>query len=239
MIASGKPHFFSIWALLLALGTAFGAEDSVPYARIAMPIPDSGVDQRIRDVATLKFGRVRVNQAGYRRVDDSLGMAKFYYVSRAIPVTAFSVIDTATKLVIGTGTMVDKGFKSGSKMSIWASNWAGLTSGGDVKYKLTSDGQGTTIAASQVYEGTLPTNLQEGHYYRVIVGTDTSVAFLVSNNLYGHVRDALLKFMGINRSGDGPSWFNAPSHLKDRYLARPSNPGAYKGAWYDCGEHLK
>lgn len=227
-------------ALLAAAAVAFGqARDPVPYAPIAMTMPDSGVPHKVRDSATLKFGRVRVNQAGYRRVDDSLGMAKFYYVSRPVPVTTFTVYDTTAKMPAGGGTLVDKGFKSGSKMEIWASNWAGLTSGGDVRYKMTSDGQGTTIAASQVFEGTLPTDLQAGHYYRVIVGTDTSVAFLVSNNIYGHVRDALLKFIGINRSGDGPSWFHAPSHLKDGYLAKPSSPGAYKGGWYDCGDHLK
>jgi len=224
---------------LSTLSVPVGAADPVPYAPIAMPIKDSGVDQKVRDIATLKFGRVRVNQAGYRRVDDSLGMAKFYYVSRAIPPTTFTVYDTTAHAVAGTGTLVDKGFKSGSKMEIWASNWAGLTAGGDVRYKLTSNGQGTTITAAQTYEGTLPTDLQSGHYYRVIVGPDTSVAFLISNNIYGHVRDALLKFLGINRSGDGPSWFHAPSHQKDGYLAKPSAPGAYKGGWYDCGDHLK
>ena len=225
--------------LLLATLCAGQAREPVPYAPIAMAMPDSGIPQKVRDSATMQFGRVRVNQAGYRRVDVSLGMAKFYYVSRPAGVTTFTVYDTTSKQPAGGGTLSDKGFKSGSKMSVWASNWAGLTSGGDVRYRMTSDGQGTTIAASQVYEGTLPTDLKEGHYYRVIVGTDTSVAFLVSDNIYGHVRDALLKFMGINRSGDGPSWFHAPSHLKDGFLARPSNPGAYKGGWYDCGDHLK
>lgn len=227
-------------ALLVAATVAFGqAQDPVPYAPIAMTMPDSGIPQKVRDSATMKFGRVRVNQAGYRLVDVKASMAKFYYVSRPVPAATFTLYDTTTKMPAGGGPLVDKGFKSGSKMSIVASNWAGLTAGGDVRYKMTSDGQGTTIAASQVFEGTLPSDLQEGHYYRVIVGTDTSVAFLVSNNIYGHVRDALLKFMGINRSGDGPSWFHAPSHLKDGYLARPSNPGAYKGGWYDCGDHLK
>ncbi|MBK9576740.1 MAG: glycoside hydrolase family 9 protein [Fibrobacteres bacterium] len=135
--------------------------------------------------------------------------------------------------------MSSKGFNSGSKISIRASRWAGLVSGGDTAYMLSSDKMGTSIPKSPVQEGTLPATLQEGHSYRVVVGKDTSAAFLVSDSIYGYVRDNVLKFYGINRSGDGPSWFHAPSHLTDGQLARPSNPGAYKGGWYDCGDHLK
>jgi hypothetical protein len=226
---------------LLAVFSALAswAADPVPYAPIAMPLKDSGVDQRVRDSATLKIGRVRVNQAGYRRSDDSLGMAKFYYLQRSSTVTSFTVLDTTTHTVAGTGTLTDKGFKSSSSIEVKASNWAGLVSGGDTRYTMTSAGLGKTVASTETYEGVLPTNLVEGHYYRVAVGVDTSVAFLVGEATYGYVRDAVLKFFGINRSGDGPSWFHAPSHLMDGYLATPSSPGAYKGGWYDCGDHLK
>lgn len=222
---------------LLALAGASGVHaDPMPYAPIAMPLKDSGVDQKVRDSATLKFGRVRLNQAGYRTMDVALGTAMFYYVGTGL---TFTVLDTATHASVGTGTLTDKGFKSGSSMEIKASNWAGLVAGGDTRYTLTSGQLGTTIASTETYEGTLPATLQEGHYYRVAVGKDTSVPFLVSNNIYGYVRDGVLKYFGIARSGDGPSWFHAPSHLKDGYLATPSNPGAYKGGWYDCGDHLK
>ena len=127
---------------LLAVFSALAswAADPVPYAPIAMPLKDSGVDQRVRDSATLKIGRVRVNQAGYRRSDDSLGMAKFYYLQRSSTVTSFTVLDTTTHTVAGTGTLTDKGFKSSSSIEVKASNWAGLVSGGDTRYTMTSAG---------------------------------------------------------------------------------------------------
>lgn len=210
--------------------------DRAPYALIANPLRDSGATQRFRDSLTLQIGRVRVNQAGYRTMDVQANMAKFYYMGAA---TAFTVIDTAGKTPAGGGILTSKGFNSGSKIAVRASRWAGLVSGGDTSYVLSSDKMGTSIAKSPVQEGTLPVSLLQGHSYRVVVGKDTSGVFLVSDSLYGYVRDNVLKFYGINRSGDGPSWFHAPSHLTDGQLARPSKPGAYKGGWYDCGDHLK
>ncbi|QQS05773.1 MAG: glycoside hydrolase family 9 protein [Fibrobacterota bacterium] len=223
-------------SLLLPVSVSAQAVDRLPYARIAEALRDSGPTQRFRDSLTLQIGRVRVNQAGYRTMDVQVNMAKFYYMGAA---TAFTVFDTAGKTPAGGGALSSKGFNSGSKISIRASRWAGLVSGGDTAYMLSSDKMGTSIPKSPVQEGTLPATLQEGHSYRVVVGKDTSAAFLVSDSIYGYVRDNVLKFYGINRSGDGPSWFHAPSHLTDGQLARPSNPGAYKGGWYDCGDHLK
>jgi hypothetical protein len=209
----------------------------MPYAPIANPIPDSGIDQRVRDSATMKPSRIRLNQAGYRTVDVTEGLAKFYYVGTNL---AFKVIDSATKLPAGTGSLVAKGFNSGTKMSVRASNWAGTVAGGDTRYLMSTDALGTTIPSTGVMEGTLPTTgLVEGGRYRIVIGTDTSHTFLVSNNIYGMVRDGVLKFFGANRSGAGPSWFHAPSHTKDGTLAVPSAPGAYQGGWYDCGDHLK
>ena len=208
----------------------------MPYDSIANIYPDSGVDQRVRDSLTLKPKRIRLNQAGYRTQDVKDAMAKFYYVGTAL---VFDVMDTATKKVVGNGTLTSKGFSSGTKFSVKASTWAGTVAGGDTRYTMSTDGLKTTIAATDVMEGTLPTTLVEGGVYKIIIGADTSYSFIVSANVYGMVRDGVMKFFGINRSGNGNSWFHAPSHMKDGTMATPSAPGAYTGGWYDCGDHLK
>lgn len=163
-------------------------------------------------------------------------MAKFYYVGSSL---AFSVWDTTSKTLVGNGTLASKGFTSGTKFSVKASNWAGTVSGGDTRYVMSTDGLKTTIPAAGVMEGTLPTTLVEGGVYRIIVGTDTSHTFVVSSNIYGMVRDGVLKFFGANRSGNNNSWLHPASHTKDGTMATPSAPGAYTGGWYDCGDHLK
>jgi hypothetical protein len=221
----------------LASVVVFGqARDPAPYAPIGNPLPISGVDQKVRDSLTLKPSRVRVNQAGYRVVEVKASMAKFYYVGVG---STFQVIDSATRIVVGGANLSSKGFNSATKFGVKASTWAGRVAGGDTRYTMSTDGLRSSIASSPVMEGTLPTTLLEGGKYRVVVGADTSATFFVSDSLYGMVRDGILKFFGIQRSGDGPSWFHPPSHTKDGAMDVPSAPGVYKGGWYDCGDHLK
>jgi len=232
---------FEKFKIVFLLGLVFGvgvhAIEPMPYDPIANIYPDSGVSQKTRDSLTLKPKRIRLNQAGYRTQDVAAGMAKFYYVGSALQ---FNVIDTVTKTVVGTGTLTGKGFNSGTKFSTQATIWAGGPNGDqDLAYKMSTDGLGTTIPSSPVMEGTLPTSLVEGGVYKIQVGTDTSFSFVVTDNLYGMVRDGVIKYFGIVRSGPGPSWFHAPSHMKDGTMATPSAPGAYTGGWYDCGDHLK
>lgn len=207
-----------------------------PYDSIATVYPDSGVDQKVRDSLTLKPKRIRLNQAGYRTLEVKDGLAKFYYVGAAL---AFDVIDTATHASAGGGVLTPKGFKSGTRFSVKASNWAGTVAGGDLRYSLNTTTMRTSIDTADVMEGTLPTTLREGGVYRIVVGGDSSFPFIVSSNVYGMVRDGILKYFGIARSGNGESWFHAASHMKDGAIDTPSVPGAYTGGWYDCGDHLK
>jgi hypothetical protein len=95
-------------------------------------------------------------------------------------------------------------------------------SGGDTKYILQS-----TEKSGTVYEGELP-DLPDGRY-RIVAGGDTSAPFIIRYDVYNMVKDALLKFYGVNRCGDSKSWFHPPCHLKD----------AVTGGWHDCGDHLK
>jgi hypothetical protein len=136
---------FLAGSLLFPQAALAQAVDRAPYALIANPLRDSGATQRFRDSLTLQIGRVRVNQAGYRTMDVQANMAKFYYMGAG---TAFTVIDTAGKTPAGGGILTSKGFNSGSKIAVRASRWAGLVSGGDTSYMLSSDKMGTSIAKS-------------------------------------------------------------------------------------------
>jgi hypothetical protein len=115
--------------------------------------------------------------------------------------------------------------------------------GGDPKTGYPKTG---TVVTGTLHEGSLPANLLPGRY-RITFGNQESVLFTVSPNVYGMVRDASLMFFGTQRSGDGQSWFHAPSHLWDGWLfdttgtvvGKDFYKGALSGGWYDCGDHLK
>lgn len=190
--------------------------DPLPYAPIANPLPDT-MDQLYRDSVNLKFSPIRINQAGYRPQDSKY----FYYVGSAGAQSSFNVIDE-NGMNVGTGTLVTTGQTTSAKLKIRASNNATLVSGGDTRYIIESKEFSGTIL-----EGRLP-DLPPGKY-RVVVKSDTSHSFVIDEKVYSWVRDALLKFYGVNRCGDSQSWFHPACHLKD----------AATGGWHDCGDHLK
>ncbi|MDQ3003131.1 MAG: glycoside hydrolase family 9 protein, partial [Fibrobacterota bacterium] len=190
-------------------------QDPQPYAAIANPMPDT-LDQKSRDSANLILSPIRVNQAGYLPGEDN----GFYYIGTA---TQFTVHDAQTQVQVASGTLIPKGFSTSGSYSVRASNNASLVTGGDNRYTLAG-----TPVAGPVQEGRLPKTLSEGRYTLKINGA-VSAPFLVHKETYAYVRDALLKFFGVQRSGNSESWFHGPSHLKD----------GVPGGWYDCGDHLK
>lgn len=191
--------------------------DPLPYAAIANPLPDT-MNQLYRDSVNLKFSPIRINQAGYRPQDDKF----FYYVASSGAPSSFKVIDNTTGTTVGTGTLTSTSYKCPGQLKIRASNNAQIMGGGDTRYTMESK-----VYDGSLYTGQLPT-LNPGTY-RVIVGSDTSAKFVVDEKLYGWVRDALIKFFGINRCGKDNSWFHKDCHLQD----------AIVGGWHDCGDHLK
>ncbi|MBN1306580.1 MAG: glycoside hydrolase family 9 protein [Chitinispirillaceae bacterium] len=197
-----------------ALVSAQLVSDPLPYAPIANPLPDT-MDQLYRDSINLKFSTIRINQAGYRPQDKKY----FYYIGSGG--SSFSVINE-TGTSVGNGTLQSTGSSVSSQLKIKASNNAQLVHNGDTRYTMESQ----TYAGS-ISEGRLPP-LAPG-VYRVVVGSTTSAPFVVDERLYSWVRDALLKFYGVNRCGDSQSWFHPPCHLKDPVT----------GGWHDCGDHLK
>ena len=202
--------------LLIVPLTAQIVSDPLPYAPIANPLPDT-LNQLKRDSLNLKISRVRVNQAGYR-----VGDAKyFYYIATTAPST-YRAIDLATGTIAATGALVSTGATSSGQLHIRASNNAQLMGGGDTRYIMDSQ-----IIDGTVYEGKLPA-LPVGRY-RVVVASDTSAKFVVDDRIYSWVKDAVLKFFGINRCGPSNSWFHKDCHVQD----------GVTGGWHDCGDHLK
>ena len=197
------------------IASAQGIPDPLPYAQIANPLPDT-MDQLYRDSVNLKISRVRVNQAGYRPQDSKY----FYYIANGAA-SSYKVID-ASGSTVTTGSLTSTNQTSSGQLRIKASNNAQLITGGDTRYIMESP-----EISGTVFEGLLP-DLAPGRY-RVIVNSDTSADFVIDERLYSWVRDALLKFYGVNRCGDTHSWFHGACHLKD----------AVTGGWHDCGDHLK
>lgn len=188
-------------------------QDPMPYAPIAVPF-DEYEDQQVRDSANLRFSPIRINQAGYRPQDRKY----FYHVGSA---SVFSVIDN-NGTTVGSGTLTSTGLSTKSQLSIRASSSSLLVSGGDTRYTMTSP-----VDTGALYQGIIP-DLAEGTY-RIKVDSAVSAPFIIHHGVYNMVKDALLKFYGINRCGDSKSWFHPACHLHDPVT----------GGWHDCGDHLK
>ncbi|MDG5816341.1 glycoside hydrolase family 9 protein [Chitinispirillales bacterium ANBcel5] len=194
-------------------------QDPRSYEQISLPLPDT-LDQLYRDSATIQIGRVRVNQAGYRPQDNKY----FYYVaSQGSSPSQFSVIEYNSGDMVATGQLIPRNTEVAGQMRIRASNNAQITTGGDTRYEMESE-----LVEGALYEGMIPESVGPGRYI-IRVGTDESVPFRIDERIYSWVRDAAIKFPGVNRCGDSDSWFHPACHLQD-----PT-----PGGWHDCGDHLK
>jgi len=246
VIASGKPHHLPFWGVLFAL-VASAFADPMPYDSIGNPLnklpATNRFIQRKGDSLNVVPNRVRVNQAGYRQRDVAAGYAKFYYVGTGI---AFDVVNMAGSKV-ASGTLAPKGGVTVSgQINPYASNSAEHANNGEGDYKTGYPMTGTVVSGT-LMQGVLPATLPTGKYI-IKVGADTSVPFVVSDNVYAMARDAAIKFFGVARSGDYQSWFHPASHTWDGWLydtTAKNADGTFKykgtltGGWYDCGNHLK
>ncbi len=201
----------------LFMASQLFAQDPLPYAPIANPLPDT-LDVLLRDSATIKIGRVRVNQAGYRPQDKKY----FYYVGEGQ--SSFSVINMESGQTVATGSLSPKGAESSGQISMECYYNATLPD----KSKLLRYNLLGPDVTGPIYEGMIPENVGTGRY-KIRVGQDESTPFVIDERVYSWVRDAALKFFGVNRCGDSESWFHPACHTKD----------AVTGGWHDCGDHLK
>lgn len=207
-------------------------------------IPDS-LNQAYRDAQNLRIGRIRVNQAGYLPDDPEM---EFYYVSAGTCAETYSIVDLEGNEVATGGTFVSSGLKTSSSWNIKAGTDAATPNQG--RYTSSADAPSGTVCVGNLVQ--LAGGLAKDTRYRIKVLKQYSSTFIISERVYSMVRDALLKFYGVNRSGNSESWFHKPSHTKDgggpvvnnitagapAGLISPKE-GDLQGGWYDCGDHLK
>ena len=201
-------------------------------------MPDT-LDQAYLDAINTKISPIRVNQAGYLQSDKE---RQFYYVGTA---TKFEVVDAAGKSLKTKvkGTFTPSGVETASDWTIVAGTSYATA---DIKrYKVDFTGQSGIIQIGNIPESA-PTDTR----LRIKVGDDISSTFIISDDVYTMAKDATLKFLGIQRSGNSESWFHGPSHVKDgagkvvigneatKSSIKPK-AGDLQGGWYDCGDHLK
>ena len=208
------------------------------YAPNAL-IPDT-LNQAYLDAINYRMSPIRINQAGYLEKDLE---RQFYYVGSA---TTFEVVDVNGKSLSPavTGTLKSSGQTTTSDWTIIAGTNAATND--QKRYQVDIKGQSGTIMIGNIPQG-IPTETR----LRIKVGNDISSTFIISDNVYSMVKDAALKFYGINRSGNGESWFHPASHTKDgggpvvtgaddvRGPFNASLAGTLEGGYYDCGDHLK
>ena len=203
-------------------------------------IPDS-LNQAYRDAQNLRIGRIRINQAGYLPEDPE---KQFYYVSAGTCGETYSVVDLEGNEVFTGGTFTNSGKSTGSSWDIKAGTDAATNDQG--RYTASATGPSGKVCIGNL---TQAAGLEMNTRYRVKVLNQYSATFIISDKVYSMVRDATLKFYGINRSGNSESWFHKPSHTKDgagkfvkgvgAVAGFTPKEGALQGGWYDCGDHLK
>ena len=204
-------------------------------------IPDT-LNQAYLDAINVNMSPIRVNQAGYMESDPE---KQFYYIGTA---TEFEVVDKDGKSLSPkvTGPLDPTGHSISSDWTIIAGTNAATND--QKRYQVDITGQ-----SGMVQKGFIPGNVPTETRLRIKVGNDISSTFIVSDRVYSMVRSAALKFYGINRSGNGESWFHPASHMKDgagpvvtgaedvrdfsQYNA--ALEGTLQGGYYDCGDHLK
>lgn len=206
-------------------------------------IPDT-LNQAFHDALDMRISRIRVNQAGYLTDDPE---KQFYYISSGNCAEKFSVVDLNGNVVADGGTFSSTGQKTHSSLTITAGTDAATNNKN--RYTVGKNGpEGTVCIGSLIQMGSLPTEQR----LRIKVGKSYSATFIISDRVYSMVRDAVIKFYGINRSGNSESWFHPPSHTKDGGGKVVNNitegaptagislkEGDLQGGWYDCGDHLK
>ena len=202
-------------------------------------IPDT-LDQAYLDAINSHISPIRVNQAGYLTSDKE---RQFYYIGTA---TTFEVVDADGKSLSPavTGDFTMKTTQTSSNWTIIAKTDA--TGTDNNRYKVDFTGPSNIIKI-----GNIPQSVPTDKRLRIKIDNDVSSTFIVSDNVYSMVRDAALKFYGIQRSGNSESWFHAASHTKDGGgpvvtdakaelgTFDESLAGTLQGGYYDCGDHLK
>ena len=177
-------------------------------------VPSDTVPVAERDRRNRTLGRWLVNQAGYRLSDVRAGRARV----RGVGTEPWRIVDRSGT-VRGSGVARPVGGTLSARLRT-------------VEYRNSllklRDSTGPRRSGA-LTEFVLPADLPAGGPYRVVWSPDTSAEFFVDDDIYGKLRDASLRFFGVQRSGNSSSWFRPPTHLDD----------VVPGGWYDCGDRVK
>lgn len=169
-----------------------------------------------RDRRNSRPARWLVNQAGYRLSDVKAGKARVMGVAAS----SWKLIDSKGG-VRGTGTAPPSGGRISGYLHCARYDARSLKQVFDSTAR---------ICAGEMSEFVLPTHLTASDGpYRVVSDEDSSAPFSIDADIYGMLRDASLRFFGVQRSGNSSSWLR-PSAFADDPVA---------GGWYDCGGHMK
>ncbi|MGL1937083.1 MAG: glycoside hydrolase family 9 protein [Fibrobacterales bacterium] len=206
-----------LYMLVTFTSMTWAQEQPLPYEPIAIPIADT-VNQIVRDSLNITINPIRVNQAGYRPQD----IKTFYYFGSA---STFRVINTKTGSVEGSGDLESTSYSGGASLDI-TGYWSAQAPEEEDQIRYTMSGE---FPSKKLSVGVIPDGLAEEVPYVIEIDGVQSADFIISPKTYTMVKDALLKFYGIQRSGNSESWFHPPAHMQDPTL----------GGWYDCGDHLK
>ena len=176
--------------------------------------PSDTVPVAVRDRTNRLPGNWLVNQAGYRLSDVKAGRARVLGVG----IAAWSLVDSLGH-TLGSGNAAALGTTiSGQVRTAQYEN--------SITPVLDSTGP---VRSGDAYELFLPPSLPAGGPYRIASASDTSAPFRVDDDIYGKLRDASLRFFGIQRSGNSSSWYRPAAFADD----------PVPGGWYDCGDRLK
>lgn len=176
------------------------------------------LNQAYIDALSLSVSNIRVNQAGYLPDDPE---KQFYYVSDKCESATYSVVDLEGEEVAAGGK-----FSAFGKIDQTIRVVKAYVNSLDKRYTVEKTAPEAKVCAGKLAElAALPTDKR----LRIKVGKEYSSTFIVSDKVYSMVRDANLKFFGVQRSGDSESWFHGPSHVYD----------SIPGGWYDAGDFLK
>lgn len=185
-----------------------------PFASL-MRAPSDTAPVRVRDARNRKLGRWLVNQAGYRLSDVKAGRARV----RGVGVGSWTLVD-GSGMVRGSGIASPVGSRISASLRTTEYDgalWKVLDSTGPVR-------------SGELTEFVLPVDLaSESGPYRIVSESDTSAPFSLDDDVYGKLRDASLRYFGVQRSGNSSSWFRPASFTGD----------PVPGGWYDCGDRLK